>query len=126
VGIISTILCFYVLWLSFTANVRENSWEFGVLRALGLSGTRVIRLYIYEALCLVFSCIILGTIVGSLISITLTLQFNLFTELPFQFSFPVPLYTSVMCLSIAVAIFGSYLPARKLANRQISRVIRGN
>ena len=36
VAIIGVIFCFFVLWLSFTANVRENSWEFGVLRAIGL------------------------------------------------------------------------------------------
>jgi len=36
VAIIGLIFSFFVLWLSFTANVRENSWEYGVLRAVGL------------------------------------------------------------------------------------------
>lgn len=30
-------LCFFLLFVSFTANVSENSWEFGVLRALGMT-----------------------------------------------------------------------------------------
>ena len=37
VAAISVVLCFFVLWLSFTANVNENSWEFGVLRSIGLT-----------------------------------------------------------------------------------------
>lgn len=35
VAVVGLIFCFFVLWLSFTANMRDNSWEFGVLRALG-------------------------------------------------------------------------------------------
>merc|ERR1712070_319113 len=31
VGIIAMIMCFFILWLSFTANIMENAWEFGVL-----------------------------------------------------------------------------------------------
>ncbi len=34
---VAMLLCFFVLWISFTSNVSENSWEFGVLRAIGLN-----------------------------------------------------------------------------------------
>ena len=37
VAVVGLIFCFCVLWLSFKANMRDNSWEFGVLRALGLN-----------------------------------------------------------------------------------------
>jgi hypothetical protein len=30
VGVIAMVLCFFILWLSFTANVQENTWEFGM------------------------------------------------------------------------------------------------
>jgi hypothetical protein len=36
--IIAILLCFFVLWISFTANVRENGWEFSVLCSLELTG----------------------------------------------------------------------------------------
>jgi ABC-type antimicrobial peptide transport system permease subunit len=67
VAVIAVILCFFVLWLSFTANVRENAWEFGVLRAVGLNVNRVIRMYIYEALCLITASVIIGAVVGEII-----------------------------------------------------------
>lgn len=37
VALISITLSFFLLLVSFISNVRENSWEFGVLRAVGLN-----------------------------------------------------------------------------------------
>lgn len=66
VSVIAVILCFFVLWLSFTSNVQENAWEFGVLRAVGLTSFQVIRMYIYEALCLIVASVIIGSAIGNL------------------------------------------------------------
>jgi ABC-type lipoprotein release transport system permease subunit len=63
--VIAVILCFFVLWLSFIANVKENSWEFGVLRAVGLNVSKVIRMYIYEAICIILSAVVIGTTIGN-------------------------------------------------------------
>jgi ABC-type antimicrobial peptide transport system permease subunit len=37
VALIAITLSFFLLLVSFVSNVRENSWEFGVLRAVGLN-----------------------------------------------------------------------------------------
>lgn len=37
VAIAAIILCFFTLSISFAANVKDNSWEFGVIRSIGLS-----------------------------------------------------------------------------------------
>eukprot|EP00455_Lapot_gusevi_P003459 TRINITY_DN11415_c0_g1_i1.p1 TRINITY_DN11415_c0_g1~~TRINITY_DN11415_c0_g1_i1.p1 ORF type:complete len:116 (-),score=43.98 TRINITY_DN11415_c0_g1_i1:116-436(-) len=103
----------------------QNSWEFGVLRAIGLSAFRVVMVYIYEALALILACVVLGTIVGILIAISLTLQFNLFTEMPFAFEFPFALFFSMLGMALVVALLGSYLPARFFLNKSISNTIRG-
>jgi ABC-type lipoprotein release transport system permease subunit len=55
------------------------------VRSIGLSASKLIRAYIYEALCLVISSLICGTLIGILIALTLTLQFNLFLQMPFRF-----------------------------------------
>eukprot|EP00762_Andalucia_godoyi_P002414 ANDGO_02681.mRNA.1 FtsX domain-containing protein len=125
VAVIASVLLFFILWLSFIANVRENSWEFGVLRSLGLAVYALIRAYIYEALVLILSSVVLGSFIGILIAITLSLQFNLFLELPFVFDFPFALFFSIFGLSIVIALVGSYLPSRKLKAQQIAYVIRG-
>jgi len=38
-----------MLLVSTTSNIRENLWEFGVLRAIGLKKVQIIRIYLYEA-----------------------------------------------------------------------------
>jgi ABC-type antimicrobial peptide transport system permease subunit len=106
VGVIAMVLCFFILFLSFTSNVNENSWEFGVLRAIGLSNVEVVMVYVYEALALTASCVVLGTMVGLLIAISLTLQFNLFTEMPFAFEFPYGLYFSMVLMALCCAVVG--------------------
>lgn len=37
VGVIALTLSFFLLLISTTANIKENLWEFGVLRAIGLN-----------------------------------------------------------------------------------------
>ncbi|KAJ3175931.1 hypothetical protein HDU87_005595 [Geranomyces variabilis] len=125
VAVVGLIFCFFVLWLSFTANIRENSWEFGVLRAIGFSVIRVQRVYIYEAICIITACVILGTLIGILVAIAVALQYNLFTELPFQFLFPTSLYIAVVVLSFVVSIAGSYLPGKPYALERIASVLKG-
>lgn len=126
VSVIAVILCFFLLWLSFDANVRENSWEFGVLRAIGLSYAQVIRVYVYEALSLILTASLLGSSIGMLVAITLQLQFNLFTEMPFQFTFPYTLFFSVFFLSIGVSVGGAYLPAKALSKKTIAESLKGS
>lgn len=37
VGIIALTLAFFLLLISTTSNIKENLWEFGVIRAIGLT-----------------------------------------------------------------------------------------
>jgi hypothetical protein len=125
VGLIAAIMCFFILWVSFSANVRDNSWEFGVLRSLGLSLYQVIRVYVYEALCLMISAIIFGTAIGIIVSVTLTLQFNLFTEMPFVFRFPWLLYFNILAMSLFAALFGSIVASNDLRKKPIAAILKG-
>lgn len=67
----------------------------------------------------------MGSAIGLLIAITLTLQSNLFTEMPFKFSFPYALFFSVLAMSIGVTVLGSWLPARTFQRRPIAGVLKG-
>jgi len=126
VGVLAMVVCFFILWLSFTANVRENAWEFGVLRAIGVNSTQVVMIYIYEALALVLTSLILGTIIGIVTAATLTLQFDLFTEMLFVMEFPYTLFFVMFGMAIGVAVLGSYVPGRDFLHKSISNVLRRN
>ena len=59
-----------------------------------------------------------------MIAATLTLQFGLFTELPFRMDFPVPLFVTMLVMAFVVAIVGSALPAYGFLRKTISAVLR--
>lgn len=81
-------------------------------------------MYIYEALSLIFASVLIGSIVGILVAVTLTLQFNLFSELPFTFAFPYALFFSVLGMAVLVAIFGSYIPSYSLKKKDIAIALK--
>ena len=125
IGIVTMVMCFFILWLSFTANVHENSWEFGVLRALGVNQFEVVMVYVYEALTVVLTSLVLGTTIGLVIAASLTAQFNLFTEMPFVMVFPHGLFWTLVVLSVIIAVVGSAWPAYRFLRYSISTVLRG-
>ncbi|EGC28601.1 hypothetical protein DICPUDRAFT_159955 [Dictyostelium purpureum] len=125
VSVASIILCFFMLWVSFSANIHENCWEFGVLRSIGLTSFQVTRIYIYEALVLIFSSMVLGLIIGLGVALTLTLQFDLFTELPLSFEFPYFWFIGVLLMSIGLAIIVSYQSSKEYRERMIASVLKG-
>lgn len=73
VAIIALTLSFFLILISFVGNVKDNSWEFGVLRAIGLSKKQLTRVYIYEAIALITASGFLGTFIGIVFAIVLTL-----------------------------------------------------
>ncbi|KAJ3038825.1 hypothetical protein HDV00_000313 [Rhizophlyctis rosea] len=125
VSAVGVLFSFFVLWLSFTANIHENAWEFGVLRSLGFPVSSVIKIYIYEALCIMFACTLIGTAVGLLIALAVALQLNLYTQLPYKFYFPSALYGATVGASFLVSLLGSYLPATRRAAEKIAVVLKG-
>lgn len=52
VAIVAMALSFFLILVSFVGNVKDNSWEFGVLRAVGLS--KVINIHINRVKLLEF------------------------------------------------------------------------
>ena len=81
-------------------------------------------IYVYEALCVVISSAILGTSIGLIISVSLTLQFSLFTEMPFEMSLPLELFSSCMVMSVVVTVAGSAHPAREFVKKSVTEVLR--
>lgn len=124
VALLSGFLCFFVLWLSFTANVNENAWEFAVLRSVGLTANQVISVYVYEALSIVITSVIFGTIIGIITAIVETNLFCTFLDLSVRLIFPSTLFFPILAMSIVIAIVGSYVPATVIRYRPIGSVLK--
>eukprot|EP01090_Pellita_catalonica_P023075 TRINITY_DN9248_c0_g1_i1.p1 TRINITY_DN9248_c0_g1~~TRINITY_DN9248_c0_g1_i1.p1 ORF type:complete len:456 (-),score=52.96 TRINITY_DN9248_c0_g1_i1:271-1509(-) len=122
---IAVVLCFFVLWVSFTANVRENAWELGVLRAVGLNRVQIILVYSYEAVAIFFSALLMATAMGFTIAVTLAAQGALFDQLPVQSYFPYYVFSSLFVASLAITLLGSYLPSHTITKKEVAHTIKG-
>eukprot|EP00301_Raphidiophrys_heterophryoidea_P020406 c5107_g1_i1.p1 GENE.c5107_g1_i1~~c5107_g1_i1.p1 ORF type:complete len:1182 (-),score=262.23 c5107_g1_i1:244-3789(-) len=123
--VIASILCLFSLFLSVYGNVRENSWEYGVLRALGVGASSLQRAYIYEALSVVLAAVANGTVVGIIIALILALFTTAWTELPLRWTFPGDVYGILLAIALLVVFVGTYVPTRNMNRLSIANVIRG-
>ena len=135
VGIIALTIAFFLLLISTTANIRENSWEFGVLRSMGVTKQMAYRIFMYEAFAVMLSALILGILIGLTVAFTLTAQFYLFIELPFKlsvifflylcFQFPTVLFCTMVVMSLLTTFFAVFIPVRKINQKKIAGVLKG-
>jgi ABC-type antimicrobial peptide transport system permease subunit len=116
---IAMFVAFFALASSMLTNVREQSREIGVMRALGLPDAWLARIYIYEAFVVVFSSSLLGILIGTLVGWTVSLQRVLFTSLPVPFHFPFVPLLIVVGLSALLAFIAAYAPIRQLMRQRI-------
>ena len=124
VGTVAFWISFFLLIVSTTSNIRENIWEFGVLRAIGLRKDQIMRIYLYESLAVTLSACVLGLLVGFFLAIILSLQFNLFLELPFYIAFPYLLTFSMLLLAIVTTVLGTVIPIQNVNERQIAGILK--
>ena len=68
---ITMFLCFFSLSASMSANLFEQKKEVAILRAIGVTRSRIKLLYFYEALVLVIASSTLGVMIGMLIGYTM-------------------------------------------------------
>lgn len=125
VGTIALIIAFFLLLISVTANIRENVWEYGVLRSMGLTKKLGVRVFLYEALAVVISSLFLGSVVGIAIAFTLAAQFYQFLELPLELSFPYALFFIMIIMALATTVIGVIVPVGDVNDRKISSVLKG-
>ena len=65
-------ITFFLLLVSTRQNVRQNIWEYGVLRSIGVTMEQGKRIYMYEAFVVVSTSAILGILVGIFVASTMT------------------------------------------------------
>ena len=95
-----------------TQNVNEASWEFGVLRSMGLTKDQGMRIYMYEAYVVVITATFMGVTVGFVTASAVAVQFYSFIELPVVLEFPWALFAIMLSLSLITVFFAVYAPVK--------------
>ena len=124
-GIIGLILSSFLICISFYNNIRENIVEYGIYRSIGVTKSQSVRIYLYEALAIIITSIIIGTFVGVVISSLFILQFDIFLELPFIFNFPYKLYIILVISGFLLGLLGSYFPTYAVNSLSLVKIMKG-
>eukprot|EP00828_Plagiopyla_frontata_P002390 TRINITY_DN10342_c0_g1_i2.p1 TRINITY_DN10342_c0_g1~~TRINITY_DN10342_c0_g1_i2.p1 ORF type:complete len:276 (-),score=35.40 TRINITY_DN10342_c0_g1_i2:171-998(-) len=125
VGGIAIFLSIFLLYLSFNQNINEQYNEIGVLRAIGFTKTMIRKLFVFEALSLVLSSAILGSLVGITLAMLIVIQTSLFTELAPKFQFPLSFLIIILVGGILNAIVSPLKALKSILRTQISDILRG-
>jgi ABC-type antimicrobial peptide transport system permease subunit len=64
IGFIALCLTFFLLMIATTSNIRDNIWEYGVLRSMGVTMKEGTRVYLYEAYMVILASGIIGLVIG--------------------------------------------------------------
>ena len=72
IGLIALTLTFLLLLVATTQNIKENVWEYGVLRSMGITKDEGRRVFMYEAFLVIIAAGILGIIIGTVVAALVT------------------------------------------------------
>ena len=124
VSFIVLFFCFFNLTASMTINIFAQKKEIAIMRALGMKKTHVIFVFVSEAIILILTSSIIGTVIGSLISYTMGLQWEMWTYTSVEFNLNIGMLIFVILFSIIGGILSTILPARKMLDTSIPELIR--
>ena len=122
--IIALVICFFSLSSSMYTNIFEQRKEIGVLMALGIQKGWLRRIYFWEAIVVVLSASLVGIGIGILVAYTMTLQQQLFTQLPVPFEFPWAISLLVIILSVVFGLLASVGPLYRILKSSPVAVLR--
>ena len=126
IGGISLTIAFFLLLIATTQNVKEAIWEYGVLRAMGVTMAEGQRIQMYEAFNVVLAAAILGVIVGYITALSIATQIYMFIELPVEVAFPTLLLFFMMVIACVTTWFAVWIPVKQVNNIQIASVLKAS
>jgi ABC-type antimicrobial peptide transport system permease subunit len=125
IGVISLILTFFLLLVATTQNIKDNIWEYGVLRSMGVTKAQGKRIFMYEAFLVIVTAGVLGILIGIIVACLVTAQFNMFLELPFRLEFPTFLVSLLCLVALTTTYMAVHYPVAAVNKSTISKVLRG-
>jgi len=117
-------LCLFSLISSMFANIMEQSKEIGIFRSMGLTKFQINKIYIYEALVIIFSSSLLGFCVGYIVSFVIVQQQILFSQYPIQLVVPSSVIFAVISGAVFTSVIAVYFPLTSLNKKQIAQNLR--
>ena len=119
------LMTFFQITVSVQASLREDSQELGVLRAIGLQKSAVVRVSLYETLSTLVGAMFLGTLIGLFSAGLIALLFIAASEMPLVLNIPRATLVAMLLMSLCTIVIGTVLGARGITKKSITSILRG-
>ena len=125
IAILTTIISFFMLLIALIKNIKDNVWELGILRSIGLDHKQIHLIYFIETFAVIFSALILGTVVGWIISFISSIYLQIFLELPRNLYFPWIEFCILVGALTITSILTTFLGLLGVVYQPIAKILKG-
>jgi cell division protein FtsX len=121
---LSVAIALFGLLASMYTAVLERKREVVILKALGMRRRDLFWMFAGETTTLLLTSGILGVLTGYILAYMLISQQAAISELPTPFTVPIIPVLGMVVISIAMGLFGAWLPTRRLLKKSPAEIIR--
>lgn len=117
VGIALAIFAALLLSNFISVSISQKQKDIGILRAIGVKGAEIFKIFFVETMIIVFACITVSTIASIIICNIMNgvMNKNIGVEL---FVFGIGSFVSLTLISIFTSILATYLPVSNAAKKK--------
>lgn len=118
------VICIFGLLASSYSTIIERKKDVAVLRTLGLKGKEINKLFILEAMIIMISSGIIGSLSGWVSGTLLSTSINLMLGIPYKFTFPLTNFLYLVLFSVTCIYVGMKFMLHKLKKSKIIDIYR--
>lgn len=107
------------------ANLKENVWELGVLRSMGVTHRQLHNLTLREQSLNIVAATLTGYGCGHLMGTTSSLMLCAFDEIQFVFNFNWPMLITLLLFSLSIVWVSTQVCMAQLKAKNISSILKG-
>ena len=120
------LMSFFQLLLSIEGNVKDNMWQVGVLRSIGLRKEEVKQVVLTEATANILAAEVIGCALGYIVMVSsMTLMSTIF-ELPINFDVDWLTLVMLIAVSVLTVYIGTSIGISQINNQKISKILKGS
>ena len=119
------LMSFFQLLLSIEGNIKENQWQVGVLRSIGLTKHCVESIVLTEATANILTAELIGFLVGYIVMVSSMSLMNTIFELPINFDIDWLTLIFLMAISVLTVYIGTGLGVSQVNKMRISTILKG-
>ena len=119
------LMSFFQLLLSIEGNIKENQWQVGVLRSIGLTKSDVKSVVLTEATANILTAELIGFFIGYIVMVSSMSLMNTIFELPINFDIDWLTLFLLMSISVLTVYIGTGIGISHINKMKISKILKG-